>query len=107
MAWSSSLRRVEARGNDYATVGAMAPEVGHSLTMPYLISLITQNKGQIEILFFIALILIVAIGLVRDLMENGGRSSAGHMVVHWGTIFGVGSIIIVALFQGIGSIPSL
>ena len=75
--------------------------------MSYLISLITQNKGQIEILFFIALILVVAIGLVRDLMENGGRSSAGHMVVHWGTIFGVGSIIIVALFQGIGSIPAL
>lgn len=75
--------------------------------MPYLISLITQNKGQIEILFFIALILVVLVSLVKDLVENGGRSSAGHMVVHWGTIFGVGSIIIIALFQGIGSIPSL
>lgn len=75
--------------------------------MTYLISLITQNKGQIEILFFIALILVVALGFIRDLMEQGGRSSAGHMVVHWGTIFGVGAIVIVALFQGIGSIPQL
>ncbi len=75
--------------------------------MNFVTQIISTAKTPIEILLSIALAFGLGIAMVGEVHQEGGRIGVGHLLVRYAGIWLVVTIIIVVIFNTLGSTPAL